>query len=1449
MVKKKIISMFIILLMLVTILNASFAKNIAKNVNEKKLEDNKITNHITDEEIQKAISSIVNTNNDDSEYGEIEISYNSPGPEPSGIGFDVFFPEFLWIADKQDNKITAVDPFSGRVIKSYDLPGIEPIGVAFHSMEKRLYISDYGTKKIYVINSNTGDNIKSFDRSEDTICGGLTTDYQHLIYGCRKNGNGYYLFLDLDTGKVKKSIKTNSTLPYYHMGLAWDTNYIWDNGILVSPISLDYSRDNPRLVNGHIPQSGDCGLACIGPNYLIVSDSEDQQIHIINIKRDELEIKTSPEDATTIHYLLDDFYDGEKLWVDDQHEYPIKVNVPDDLVFQKWTVSSNIDIDDEYSTETSFTINGDGWIQAVLQPCPNPPDKPSGSLSIAINSLTEFSTKTIDPNGDRVKYRFDWGDGDISSWTDFVNSGETVTKTHKWSSSGSFNIKAQAMDEQGAYSDWGDEKTVYVLEADAHGNYKGFTDYWIKFNGEAKGGVGPYTYHWKFGDGSTSDKEDPKHTYSSAYTYTAELTVTDSEGTSQTDVVSVRIKDIPVWVEAAIKLAGDKNWDGNHLHSEFSFNDFQDLISIVGSVPGQVNLKKFSGDYDLTFNWEDMVMKIDLYANNPNKDKVTLTGSAGVDIDAYDSLSISSGVRYNFDKVGDNLNWELCIYLNGRYEYPAFYFATAVGPVPVSAEANLYFNAGVDFNLNSPNKYNNNCFKSVNGKIGVGAELKGGVGICGAASAGLYTDVSGNWRFKAPESGDSIYDDFQVSISFGAYAELIFVIDARWEWWSASWPNYMQAETPTSINSNWEYMPRNYGNPSWVNNEDGLLLEDAFPKSHPSIARNSNGEKMMVWTQDDLSKGANGDGLDIWFSKWNKNTDSWNTPKRVTNDNLAQSNPSIALLDNGDAICVFNCLESTVADKTILEVAKNSEIGYCYWDGSSWSEPNLIGATNHSTDSYPVISASDNKAAVVWMCDTNPDISQGGITVNDRFLYGSFWNKNQWTMPQVISNDNIVSIPVSLSYNGVEAACAYVADANGLLTNNDNPDIDDHDVYIKTFTLMNQLTTTSNNIKITNGGRNAYPSINYLNNAAPSVSWMKEDPEDHTVDVLFEDSIGTLKTLDGPETVFSNLKQGSSTALFSGGTGVLQETTATLPVVAWSDGKNLCYSRKFNQGWEDIQLLHMTDKKITQATWEYDISGDEIGAIIIEKEKTGSIQNCEMYEAGKKEMLHPPKPMISGPGQGVINRDYTFRTSTSDPSPNKQLKYFWDWNGDKQVDEETDWIISGEIIEKTHKWTNEGNYNVYVRATNGYKTSQWSDPLNIEISEQNFPPTKPNLNGPSTGEKDVKYSYTLVSTDAENDNIYYYVKWGDGTNSGWKGPYDSGEQITLKHKWSERDTYTIKAKAKDSNGQETGWTTLSVEIPKNKDKNLNLFLEIISKCPRLFNIIERLFQKILQIRY
>ncbi len=135
----------------------------------------------------------------------------------------------------------------------------------------------------------------------------------------------------------------------------------------------------------------------------------------------------------------------------------------------------------------------------------------------------------------------------------------------------------------------------------------------------------------------------------------------------------------------------------------------------------------------------------------------------------------------------------------------------------------------------------------------------------------------------------------------------------------------------------------------------------------------------------------------------------------------------------------------------------------------------------------------------------------------------------------------------------------------------------------------------------------------------------------------------------------------------------------------------------------------------------------------------------------------------------------------------------------------------------------------------------------VSIEKPGDNPMKPVVNGPKTGSSGINYSFSCSSIDPNQDDLFYYWDWCDGSNSGWIGPYDSGEEIFLNHKWNFNGTYIVKVKAKNTQGFESEWSYFEVSMPKNKIKNSplsnifpnfrNLFNDLILKNSREFHYL------------
>lgn len=105
----------------------------------------------------------------------------------------------------------------------------------------------------------------------------------------------------------------------------------------------------------------------------------------------------------------------------------------------------------------------------------------------------------------------------------------------------------------------------------------------------------------------------------------------------------------------------------------------------------------------------------------------------------------------------------------------------------------------------------------------------------------------------------------------------------------------------------------------------------------------------------------------------------------------------------------------------------------------------------------------------------------------------------------------------------------------------------------------------------------------------------------------------------------------------------------------------------------------------------------------------------------------------------------------------------------------------------------------------------------IPVNTNTAPEIPQRPNGPEQGKPGSTYQFTTMTTDIDDDNVYYQFSWGDGNFSEWIGPFASGEQAEAAYSWNEQGVYEVKVKAKDTSDEESDWSEpFAITMPKNK---------------------------------
>ena len=206
-----------------------------------------------------------------------------------------------------------------------------------------------------------------------------------------------------------------------------------------------------------------------------------------------------------------------------------------------------------------------------------------------------------------------------------------------------------------------------------------------------------------------------------------------------------------------------------------------------------------------------------------------------------------------------------------------------------------------------------------------------------------------------------------------------------------------------------------------------------------------------------------------------------------------------------------------------------------------------------------------------------------------------------------------------------------------------------------------------------------------------------------------------------------------------------------------------------------------------------------------------------------------------GPYYGDVDEEIEIIGTAADGNP----PYIFEWD---LLDDEEEIYDDATGSEITYSWDEGGEYIILLRVTDDDGDMAYDYAAVIITPEENNPPNKPDApTGEASGRFLTDYIYTTSTTDPDGDQIMYLFDWGDGSTSGWLGPFDSGEDCTATNSWG-WGSYNIRVKARDTNFEESDWSDpLAISMPKTKSFRHPIFIEIIYKLIERFPFIAKIF--------
>jgi PKD repeat protein len=153
--------------------------------------------------------------------------------------------------------------------------------------------------------------------------------------------------------------------------------------------------------------------------------------------------------------------------------------------------------------------------------------------------------------------------------------------------------------------------------------------------------------------------------------------------------------------------------------------------------------------------------------------------------------------------------------------------------------------------------------------------------------------------------------------------------------------------------------------------------------------------------------------------------------------------------------------------------------------------------------------------------------------------------------------------------------------------------------------------------------------------------------------------------------------------------------------------------------------------------------------------------------------------------KAVVKTTVTFDASASYDPDKDTLTYRWDF-GDGAV---------GKNVTATHQYSTPNTYTVKLTVNDG-KGGIGTATKILQVLAVNAAPSAPQIAGTLSGHQNTAMTFSVTSTDADNNNVQYTIAWGDGTTTTTNFTA-SGTPVTETHSWAHVGKYTMTVTATD----------------------------------------------------
>jgi PKD repeat protein len=201
--------------------------------------------------------------------------------------------------------------------------------------------------------------------------------------------------------------------------------------------------------------------------------------------------------------------------------------------------------------------------------------------------------------------------------------------------------------------------------------------------------------------------------------------------------------------------------------------------------------------------------------------------------------------------------------------------------------------------------------------------------------------------------------------------------------------------------------------------------------------------------------------------------------------------------------------------------------------------------------------------------------------------------------------------------------------------------------------------------------------------------------------------------------------------------------------------------------------------------------------------------------APQEETNHPPTAdgTAGEPYKGFVGEEIRFNGSRSYDRDGTVVSWHWSFGDGTTAD--------GVVV--THAYATIGSYTVALIVTDNDGANDTFTTTAI-IQGPNLPPLQPQMIGPFGGHRNTSYSYSVVTTDPDGNNVFYLIDWGDGSQN-TTSLFRSGYTIQLLHQWSTLGFYLVRVSAKDPSNATSDSYQVLVSIDVRYVGNLGYLMD------------------------